>query len=110
MRFVRNIRGRATVERLEARLVCTEVVSYKARRKTRIRREVVWKQELSTTMDISSDSTIEATWNLSIPADGTPSLSVWRNAVIWSIEVKAYVANFPDTTSSFTLLVRPEVV
>ena len=110
VRFVRNIRGRATIERLEARLVCTEVVSYKARRKTRTAREVVWEQELPITMNMTSDSIIEATSNICIPLDSPPSLSVRRNQIVWSVEVKAYVANFPDTTSSFTLVVRPEVV
>ncbi|MEM8535215.1 MAG: hypothetical protein AAGF95_30535 [Chloroflexota bacterium] len=110
VRFVRNIRGSATIERLEARLVCTEVATYQVGTDTRTVRETVWEETLPAAMMMPGSSMMDATWHVHIPKDAPPSLSVRRNQIVWSVEVKAYVANFPDTTSSFTLVVRPEVV
>ncbi|NJO81289.1 MAG: hypothetical protein HC828_00085 [Blastochloris sp.] len=109
VRFVRNIRGGATIERLEARLVCTEVATYQVGTDTRTVREIVWEETLPAAMLMPGLSMLDATWHVHIPPDAPPSLSVRRNQIVWSVEVKAYVVNFPDTTSSFTLVVRPEV-
>ena len=109
LRFVRNIRGSATIERLEARLVCTEVATYQVGTDTRTVRETVWEETLPAAMIMPGSSMMDATWHVHIPSDSPPSLSVRRNQIVWSVEVKAYVANFPDTTSSFTLVVRPEI-
>ena len=108
--FVRDIRNQATIERLEARLVCTEVVSYKIGKRTHTKREVVWEQAFPITINMTTDTSIEGIWNMHIPPDAPPSLSVWRNAVIWNLEIMASGANLSNTTSSFTLLVRPEMV
>jgi hypothetical protein len=107
--FRRRSRG-ITVERVEAWLRCTEVAEYRVGTDTRTVREVVWEQALPQPPLLPDVSSVEASWPVAIPLAGPPSFSAYRNTVVWSLDVTLRNRNFPDATSSFVLLVRPEVV
>lgn len=108
--FRRAMRGGQQVDQVEARLVCTEVATYSAGTDTRTVRERIWDEPLPQTPMLPGMASVEASWRVRIPETGPQSFSVYRNSVVWSVDVVLRAPNFPDASSSFTLVVLPEVL
>lgn len=108
--YRRAVRGAAAqVERISAKLVCTEVATYTQGTDTRTVREKLWEETLPDVQPQRGVEIAEARWEIRIPSDLPPSFEAYRNQIIWTVEVTLHVASFPDDLTHFQLLVRPEI-
>jgi len=98
------------ISKIEAKLRCTEEVSYHVGTDTRTVSEVIWEQALPSSDLPSGLNQAEAQWRIEIPRDMPPSFTSFHNHIEWSIYVKLHSPRFPDAESYFLLVVLPEMV
>lgn len=96
--------------KLTAQLVCYEWVKYTVGTDTTTLTQKVWEQSLPA-KDISvGTSNLEYNCRLQIPHQGSPSFEAQENMVYWLLEIVLDLPGLFTGTSSFILMVEPEVI
>jgi hypothetical protein len=108
--FRRRTRRAVRVERIDARLVCTESATYRSGTDTITVTEQVREEPLPSVAAVPGATPIEGVWRIRIPAHGPPTFAAHNNRVEWSLKLRLVARDGPSDDSSFRLLVRPEVV
>ena len=107
--YRRTLRGANEVESLSATLRCTEWVRYRVGTDTHTATHTVWKEELPPATVVPSVEQVEGRWRIAIPRELPASFVAPANELRWVVDVTLRAGGVPDDTTSFTLLVRPEV-
>lgn len=112
VRYSRQLRRGQTRQlgKLTAQLVCYEWVTYTVGTDTTTLTQKVWEQSLPA-KDISvGTSNLEYNCRLQIPHQGSPSFEAKENMVYWLLEIVLDLPGLLTDTSSFILMVEPEVI
>jgi hypothetical protein len=103
--FRRNLRGSMKLTQVQATLICNQI----EHQSDYDRERRIWAEQLAPAAIRSGSELVEATWWVGVPRDKPPSDGSVQNTIRWAMVVKLRNPYFVDTTSSFPLLVLPEM-
>lgn len=107
--YLRPLRGGATIEEIQVRLQCEEVLEKGSGKNKRTYKQVVYDEPVTpVTMPMMDLMRVQIP--LRIPESGPPSLDVYRAQINWWVRLRLKMRGAPNTRSSFQVEVYPAVV
>jgi D-lyxose ketol-isomerase len=110
--FQQRAKAPVHVQQVTAKLICREFATYRRGTDTTTVNHDVYEQKAMIAEEVAASSIqpIEGTASLTIPADGMHSFQASRNRIVWLLELKTVVDDWPDYTETFEVHVAPERV
>jgi hypothetical protein len=107
--YIRPLRGGATIEKIEVRLQCEEVLEKGSGKNKRTYKKVVYDDPI-TPVTVPMMDRMRVQIPVRIPESGPPSLDQYRAQINWWLRLRLKMQGCPNTRSSFEVEVYPAVV